>query len=104
PKKGTSSRSMRKTANHCGTFSLAVLYGAFPSRLRSMGSNMSPFPQATRCLCLVCRDYEQSRFNAETAEAAEQFLMLLKATTKARRHEERQRTFRVFVSSWLHFP
>src|SRR5712691_8427592 len=29
--------------------------------------------------------------------------MLLKATTKARRHEESQRAFRVFVSSWLHF-
>src|SRR3989442_2651272 len=28
---------------------------------------------------------------------------MLKATTKARRHEESQRTFRVFVSSWLHF-
>ena len=28
---------------------------------------------------------------------------MLKATTKARRHEESQHTFRVFVSSWLHF-
>ncbi|PYR28683.1 MAG: hypothetical protein DMF92_13635 [Acidobacteria bacterium] len=41
-------------------------------------------------------------FNAETAENAEKFLILLKATTKAPRREESQRTFRVFVSSWLH--
>src|SRR5438552_19150841 len=42
-------------------------------------------------------------FNAETAEPAEKVLLLLKATTKARRHEESQGAFRVFVSSWLHF-
>src|SRR5438046_312554 len=46
------------------------------------------------------RDCEQITFNAETAE---KFLMLTMATTKARRHEESQRTFRVFVSSRLHF-
>src|SRR5438876_7755226 len=49
------------------------------------------------------RDCEEIMFNAETAEPAEKFLLLLKATTKARRHEESQGAFRVFVSSWLHF-
>src|SRR2546427_578344 len=49
------------------------------------------------------RDCEEITFNAETAEPAEKFLLLLKATTKARRHEESQGAFRVFVSSWLHF-
>jgi hypothetical protein len=50
---------------------------------------------------LVCG---QITFNAETAGVAGEVLLVLKATTKARRHEESQRTFRVFVSSWLHFP
>ena len=51
------------------------------------------------------RACEQNTHNAEAAEGAEKFFMLLKATTKARKHEENQRTFpfRVFVSSWLHF-
>src|SRR5438477_4709854 len=47
------------------------------------------------------RGCEQITFNAETAEVAEKCLALLKATTKARRHEESQRTFRVFVFSCL---
>src|SRR5207253_5327609 len=39
-------------------------------RLRSMGSSTSPFPQATRCLCLVCsaRPGGTARPNDLTAE------------------------------------
>ena len=43
----------------------------------------------------------KNTFNAETAEAAEKYLMLSKATTKARRHEESHRTFRVFVVAFF---
>src|SRR5207237_7793991 len=41
----------------------------------------------------VLRACGQITFNAETAEAAETFLMLLKATTKARRHSRRKPTY-----------
>ena len=51
-------------------------------------------------------DDQHQPFAAETpgdgirARAGQE--LMLKATTKARRHEENQRIFRVFVSSWLH--
>src|SRR5437762_632518 len=43
-----------------------------------------------RRLRAVCLRSVEDTFNAETAEVAEKFVMLLKATTKARRHEESQ--------------
>ena len=46
-------------------------------------------------------DCEEITFNAETAEAAEKFLMLSKATTKARRHEGTKKANGLFVFSCL---